>query len=334
MDETPTRLNDPRCVVNCAAYTAAGERRDIDLDAISDVLAVDDGSFVWVGLYEPGAKILAKLQEEFDLHPLAVEDAQNAHQRPKVEAYGTSLFIAVHTAQTVDDGIRFGETHIFVGPRYIVTVRHGASSSYAPARARLERETELIVHGPGAALYAVLDLITDNLIPIVDEFSRMLGELEQDIFAEEFRKDTVLRLYSLKRELTRLRMAVAPLQDILSHLIRTRTAIVDEHIQPYLRDVHDHVVRIDSSTETLREMLTAAVGVNLSLVTVQQGEVVKRLGAWAALLAAPTLIASWYGMNFEHMPELAGRWSYAGLVVVVAAVCLGLYWKFKKARWL
>lgn len=322
------------CVINCAAYSATGERRDIDIEQISDVLAIDDGSFVWVGLYEPGPSVLAKMQEEFGLHPLAVEDAHNAHQRPKFETYGDSLFIAVHTAQAIDGHIRFGETHIFLGPRYVVTVRHGASTSYAPARARLEGERHLLVHGTGAALYAVLDLIVDHLMPIVDEFNRLLGELETDIFAEDFRKDTVLRLYLLKRELTQLRMAVAPLQDILSHLTRAATPLVHPAIQPYLRDVLDHAIRIESSTETLREMVTAAVGVNLSLVTVQQGEVVKRLGAWAALLAAPTLIASWYGMNFQYMPELAGRWSYPVLLVVVAAVCAWLYWKFKKVRWL
>lgn len=321
-------------VVNCAAYDARGVRRDIDIEQISDVLADADGGFVWVGLYEPGAALLAKLQEEFGLHPLAVEDAHNAHQRPKFETYGESLFIAVHTAQAVDGTIRFGETHIFVGPRYIVTVRHGASSSYAPARARLERETGLLVHGPGAALYAVLDLIVDNFMPIVDEYDRLLGELEKDIFAADFRKETVQRLYALKRDLTQLRMAVAPLQDIVSHLTRAPSPLVDDIIRPYLRDVLDHVIRLESSTETLREMLTAAVSVNLSLVTVQQGEIVKRLGAWASLLAAPTLVASWYGMNFEHMPELHGRWSYYVLIASMAAVCLVLYWKFKKARWL
>ncbi|HEY4581785.1 MAG TPA: magnesium/cobalt transporter CorA [Lysobacter sp.] len=323
-----------RSVINCAAYTAQGERVDIDLERISDVLAVDDGSFVWVGLYEPGAAVLATLQEEFGLHPLAVEDAQNAHQRPKFEGYGDSMFIAVHTASASDGTIRFGETHIFVGPRYIVTVRHGASASYAPARARLERERAMLLHGPGAALYAVLDLIVDNFMPIVDEYDRLLGELEKDIFAAEFRKGTIERLYWLKRDLTELRMAVAPLQDIVSHLARAPSPLVDAAIQPYLRDVLDHAIRIDSSTETLREMLTAAMSVNLSLVTVQQGEIVKRLGAWASLLAAPTLVASWYGMNFEHMPELHGRWSYFALIGAMAAVCGLLYWKFKKARWL
>ncbi|WP_430537914.1 magnesium/cobalt transporter CorA [Agrilutibacter niabensis] len=331
------RMKDPtlpQCVVNCVAYDRDGQRRDVSLDAISDVLAVDDGSFVWVGLYEPDESVLDKLQEEFGLHDLAVEDAHNAHQRPKIEAYGNSLFIAIHTAQTVDSHIRFGETHIFVGPRYLVTVRHGASSSYAPARARMERETDMMKHGPGAALYAVLDMVVDNYTPIIDEFNQELNELEQDVFAEAFRKDTVQKLYDLKRELTRLRMAASPLQDILGQLMRARTTLIDEEIQLYFRDVHDHTVRLNESTDTLREMLTAAMTVNLSLVTVQQGETVKRLGAWAALLAAPTLIASWYGMNFTHMPELAGRHSYWILIGVVVVTCAVLYAMFKRAKWL
>lgn len=330
-------MNDqraPPCVVNCAVYSAAGERRDISLDAISDALAVDDGSFVWVGLYEPSEDLLDKLQEEFGLHDLAVEDAHNPHQRPKVETYGNSQFIAVHTAQTVNEVIRFGETHLFVGPRYLVTVRHGASRSYAAARSRMEREPELLMHGPGAALYAVLDMVVDDYMPIIDEFSQSLNALEKRIFAEDFHKATVHKLYELKRELTRLRMAVAPLQDTLGQLARARNGIIDEEIQLYFRDVHDHAVRINESVDTLREMLTAAVSVNLALVTVRQGEIVKRLGAWAALLAAPTLVASWYGMNFIHMPELQGRWSYAVLLVGVLVVCLMLYRMFKRARWL
>ncbi|HEY0662464.1 MAG TPA: magnesium/cobalt transporter CorA [Lysobacter sp.] len=324
----------PQCVINAAAYSREGTRRDISLDAISDVLAIDDGSFVWVGLYEPDESILDKLQEEFGLHDLAVEDAHNAHQRPKIEAYGNSLFIAVHTAQSIDSHIRFGETHLFVGPRYLVTVRHGASTSYAPARARLEREPDGLTHGPAAALYVVLDLIVDNFAPIVDEFSHELNELEQDVFAEDFRKGTVEKLYDLKRELTRLRMAVAPLQDILGQLARSRSSLIDEESQLYFRDVHDHAVRINETTDTLREMLTAAMSVNLSLVTIRQGEVVKRLAGWAGLLAAPTLIASWYGMNFVHMPELAGKYSYFIVIGVTALVCVGLFVLLRRAKWL
>ena len=324
----------PACVINCAVYDRHGRRKDISLDAISDALAIDDGSFVWVGLYEPEDALLDKLQEEFGLHDLAVEDAQHAHQRPKIEAYGNSLFVAVHTAQTVDNRIRFGETHAFLGPRYLVTVRHGASLSYAPVRGRVEREPDLLALGPAYGLYAVLDFIVDNYLPIVSDFRDALNELEHDIFAETFRRDTIVKLYELKRELTQLRLAVAPMQDILAQLTRMHGSLVPDEVRLYFRDVLDHAMRVNESTDTLREMLTAAMSVNLSLVTVNQGEVVKKLAGWAALLAAPTMIASWYGMNFEHMPELHGRHSYWILIGVVVVVVFGLYRYLRKVRWL
>jgi magnesium transporter len=324
----------PACVVNAAIYNAAGKLRNISLDEISDVLASDDRDFVWVGLYEPEDAILDKLQEEFGLHDLAIEDAQNAHQRPKVEAYGNSLFVAVNTAQVVDEHIRYGETHAFLGPRYLVTVRHGASLSYAPVRARVEREPDLLELGPSYALYAVLDSVVDNYLPIVDEFKETLLKLEKDIFTETFSRDIVKRLYDLKRELTYMRLAVTPLQDVLSQLVRTQNPLIAEEVHLYFRDVLDHSVRTNETIDALREMLGTALGVNQSLVTLSQGEVVKRLAGWAALLAAPTLVASWYGMNFKHMPELGGRYSYYILIGALAIGCLGLYRYLKKVRWL
>ena len=324
----------PTCVINCAAYDRNGQRRDITLDQISDVLAVDDGSFVWVGMYAPEPALLDKLQEEFGLHDLAIEDAQHAHQRPKIEAYGESLFVVMHTAQVVDGHIRFGETYAFLGSRYLVTVRHGASLSYAPVRARVEREPELLALGPTYGLYAVLDFVVDQYLPIVTEFRDELNRLEQDIFAETYRRDVILKLYDLKRELTQLRLAVSPLQDILAQLTRMHGDLVPKEVRPYFRDVLDHAMRVNESTDTMREMLTAAMSVNLSLVTINQGEVVKKLAGWAALLAAPTLITSWYGMNFQNMPELRGRYSYFILIGVVAVVCLGLYRYLRKVRWL
>ncbi|MBW8368947.1 MAG: magnesium and cobalt transport protein CorA [Arenimonas sp.] len=324
----------PASVINCAAYTRDGKRLDIALDQVSDVLAVDDGTWVWVGLHEPDEALLDQLQEEFDLHDLAVEDAHHAHQRPKIEAYGNSLFIAVHTAQAVQGQVAFGETHVFMGPRYLLTVRHGASLTYAPVRARCEREPEQLAMGPSFGLYAVLDFIVDNYLPIVDEFREKLNGLEKDIFAESFSRHTVIKLYELKRELTRLRLAVAPMQDITGQLTRVHTNMVGEEMRLYFRDVFDHTLRVNDATDTLREMLTAAMSVNLALVTVAQGEVVKRLAGWAGLLAAPTLIASWYGMNFRFMPELAGRYSYLALVGVTVAIVAGLFIVLRRAKWI
>ena len=330
----PTDIRVPACVINCAAYDREGLRRDISMDAISDVLAVDDGSFVWVGLYEPEDALLDKLQEEFSLHDLAIEDAQNAHQRPKLETYGNSLFIAAHTAHQVDGHVRFGETHVFAGPRFLITVRHGASLSFAPVRQRLERDPEMLALGPSVALHAVLDFIVDNYQPIASEFEDELDALEHDVFAESYHRGTIKRLYELRKELTKMRMAVAPMQDILSQLMRAPAFSIPDEVKPYFRDVHDHAVRVGDTIDTLREMVAAAMNVNLSLVTVAQGEIVKRLAGWAGLLAGPTLIASWYGMNFEHMPELHGRYSYWVLIGVMALFCVALYRYLRKVRWL
>jgi magnesium transporter len=322
-------------VRNLAAYGLDGRRlREITLEQISDALDDPAVGFVWVGLYAPDGPLLLKMQEEFGLHPLAVEDALNAHQRPKIELYGESLFLVLQTAQAVKGHIAFGETHVFVGPRYLLTVRHGASLSFTPARERCERNTELMKLGPSYGMYAVLDSVVDNYFPIVEEFQSELNELEKDIFAETYSRDTIHRLYELKRDLTQMRLAVSPMQDMLNQLMSFHPTLVREEVRLYLRDVYDHVIRVNEATDTMREMLTAAMSVNLSLVTVAQGEIVKRLAGWAALLAAPTLLTSWYGMNFHHMPELDGRYSYWIMIAVTIAICVGLYKVLRRARWL
>ena len=329
---------DPTCtdpmLVNCVAYGADGRRlRTITVEEISDVLETAD-QWVWVGLHEPDEDLLEKLRGEFGLHELAVEDAHNAHQRPKIEVYGDSLFIVAHTAQVVNGTIAFGETHVFMGRRYIVTVRHGASLSYASARRGCEQAPELLTLGPSYSLYAVLDFIVDNFFPIVREFQNELQELEEEVFQDTFRRETIKRLYGLKKELVTLRLAIAPLQDIVNQLTRQFQGLIRDEVRPYFRDVYDHAARINESTDTMREMLTAALSVNLALVTVAQGEVVKRLAGWAALLAAPTLLASWYGMNFHHMPELDKPWAYPAMIAITAGICGALYWVLRRAKWL
>ncbi len=321
-------------VVNCVAYTMDGRRLpDITIEEISDVLKRDD-TFVWVGLHEPDEELLLKLQEEFELHDLAIEDAHHAHQRPKIEVYGDSLFVALHTAQFVAGKIEFGETHIFVGQRYLVTVRHGASLSYAPARGRCEKEPDLLSYGPSYGLYAVMDFIVDNFMPIVREFETELAELEQDIFDGSYKRETIERLYDLKKQLVTLRLAVSPIQDITNQLVRFHPTLIKDDVRPYFRDVFDHSMRVKEASDTMSEMLTAAMSVNLAMVTVGQGEVVKRLAGWAGLLGIPTLMASWYGMNFKHMPELPGEYSYYaffGLTLCVVGVTFAI---LRKAKWL
>jgi magnesium transporter len=329
---TPTSTTMIR---NLASYDREGRRqRDISLEAISDALANPDVGFVWVGLYEPDEPLLLKMQEEFNLHPLAVEDALKAHQRPKIELYGDSLFLVLQTAQVIKGHIQFGETHVFIGPRYLLTVRHGASLPFNAARERCEKNTDLIQLGPSYGLYAVLDSVVDNYFPIVEEFKQELNELEKDIFAEDYRRETIHRLYELKRDVTELRLAVSPLQDMLNQLMQFHPTLIRDEVRLYLRDVFDHVVRVNEANDTMREMLTAAMSVNLSLVTVAQGEIVKRLAGWAALLAAPTLLTSWYGMNFEHMPELHTRHGYWVIIAATVTLCVGLWALLKRAKWL
>jgi magnesium transporter len=321
-------------VVNCVAYRNNGTRlRDIHIDDISEALKEPD-TFVWVGLHEPDESLLLKLQQEFDLHDLAIEDAQQAHQRTKIENYGDSLFIVVQTAQLISGHIAFGETHIFLGHRYLITVRHGASLSYIPARHACEKNPELLAYGPSYGLYGVLDFIVDNLLPIVRDFREELQTLENDIFTDTFKRDTVRRLYDMQRDLMTLRLAAAPMQDVISQLVRLHPDLIPSELRVYFRDVYDHVFRVNESISAMREMLAAAINVNLSLVTFGQNEVMKKLAGWAAMLAAPTLITSWYGMNFTHMPELAKPWAYPTIMVVVACLVITIYIALKRAKWL
>jgi magnesium transporter len=325
---------EKQMVINCIAYRKDGSRiGDITLDEISDTLAQPD-TFVWVGLHEPDEALLLKLQEEFCLHDLAIEDAHTAHQRTKIETYGESLFLVVQTAQQIDGNLAFGETHIFLGPRYLVSVRHGASLSYAPARRACEHTPELMAYGPSYALYSILDFIVDNLLPIVRAYREELQQLEKDIFTETFKRRTVRRLYNMQRDLMTLRLAVAPMQDIISQLTRLHPDLIPKELRAYFRDVYDHVFRVNEAISAMREMLAAAINVNLSLVTFGQNEVMKKLAGWAAMLAAPTLITSWYGMNFTHMPELTQPWAYPVVIGVVVIVVGGLFIGLKRAKWL
>jgi magnesium transporter len=320
-------------VVNCAAYADGCKVADVAVEDISEVLK-EERQFVWIGLHEPSPELLRTIQREFGLHDLAVEDAQHAHQRPKLEEYGESLFLVLRTAQMVDGQMEFGETHVFVGPRYVVTVRHGASLSYAEVRARCESTPHLLRKGPGFVLYAIMDFVVDQYFPIVDGLEDELERLEEEIFGGTFSRETTERIYSLKRDLVGLKRAVSPLVDVCNRLVRFDRALVPEDTRLYFRDVYDHVIRINDTVDNLRELLTTALEANLSLVSVRQNEVMKQLAAWAAILAVPTAIAGIYGMNFEFMPELRWRYGYAAVLAAIAATCGLLYARFKRAGWL
>jgi magnesium transporter len=289
-------------VVNCVAYAGGCRVADVAIENISEVLKLSD-QFVWIGLYEPGPELLQKVKEEFGLHELAIEDALLAHQRPKLERYGDSFFMALRTAQMNREkkAAEFGETHLFVGPRYIVSVRHGASLSYAPVRARCETNPRLLKMGPGFVLYAIMDFIVDQYFPVVDELESELQRLEEAIFGDQFSRDTTEAIYNLKRSLLELKRAVSPLIDICNRLVRFDIDLVPEEVRPYVRDVYDHSVRINETVDSLRELLTSALEANLSLIAVAQNDSMKQLAAWAAIIAVPTMIAGVYALNYQHL---------------------------------
>ncbi|OGA51626.1 MAG: magnesium and cobalt transport protein CorA [Betaproteobacteria bacterium RIFCSPLOWO2_12_FULL_62_13] len=320
-------------IVNCAAYSEGRRVGDIAISEISETLARAD-TCVWLGLHEPDEKLMKQVQEEFGLHDLAVEDAHRAHQRPKLETYGDSLFVVLHTAQLWEGDIHFGETHIFVGPRYVVTVRHGPSAPYTQVRTRCESTPELLAKGPGFVLYALMDFVVDHYMPIVESFEDELESLEDAIFVRSGARKTTERIYDLKRELVKLRRALAPVAEMCHTLNRSATGLILEDTHPYFRDIGDHVARMLESVEQMRELLTTALQVNLSLASIGQSEVMKRLAGWAALLAVPTLVASLYGMNFEYMPELEWAYGYPIVVGVTLIACLLLYRRLKRAEWL
>ena len=322
-------------IVNCAAYAGGRRVADVRIEDISEVLKQPD-RFLWIGLHEPEEDLLRKVQQEFRLHDLAVEDALRAHQRPKLEIYGDSLFIVLRTAQLNREARRidFGETHFFVGPRYIVSVRHGASLSYAEVRARCEATPHLLDKGPGFVLHALMDFIVDQYFPIVDALEDELQALEKEIFVEAFSRETTTRIYHLQRDLVEVKRAVSPLVDICNRLIRFDIQLIPEDTRPYFRDVYDHVIRINEMVDTLRELLTTALEANLSLVAVAQNEVMKKLTGWAAIIAVPTMVAGIYGMNFKFMPELDWRFGYPLVMAVTFAICGILYVNFKRSGWL
>jgi magnesium transporter len=321
-------------IVNCVAYADGCRTGDVAVDDISEVLKVE-GQFVWIGLYEPSETLLRKVQGEFGLHDLAIEDALRAHQRPKLEEYGNCLFVVLRTAQLgPDHQLELGETHIFIGPSYVVSVRHGPSRSYAEVRKRVESAPQLLKKGPGAVLYAIMDFVVDQYFPVVDALEDDLDELEAAIFEGSVSRVVTERIYNLKRDLLVLKRAVSPLIEVCNRLVRYDASLIPEDTRPYFRDVYDHVIRINETIDTVRELLASALEANLALISIGQNEVAKKLAGWAAILAVPTMVAGIYGMNFHYMPELGWRYGYPLVLAFTAATCVTLWTRFRRAGWL
>ena len=322
-------------VINCASYAQGVRVANVVIADISEELKHED-RFVWVGLFEPDEKLLREIQEEFGLHDLAIEDAHDAHQRPKLEQYGSCLFVVLRTAHLASQSqhVEFGETHVFVGQRFVVSVRHGSLQSHVGLRARCEASQHLLAKGPGFVLYALMDFVVDQYFPLLEALEEKVVELEEVVLDEKFIQQTTSRIYHLKRELLSIKRAVSPLVDICARLMRFDLDLLPEDTKPYFRDVYDHALRINEMADTLREVLATALDANLSIISVSQNKDTKRLAAWAAIIAAPTAIAGIYGMNFEFMPELGWRYGYPLTVGAIAVVCSGLWLGFKRSGWL
>jgi len=322
-------------IVDCAVYER-GQRRPGDLaleDAFEAARAKD--ALVWIGLHTPTAEEFDSVRQEFELHELAVEDAVKAHQRPKLELYGDSLFLVLKTARysVPERSVEFGEILVFIGDRFVISVRHGDASPLAALRRELEHRPELLRCGPGAVLHAIVDRVVDDYQPVIEALDDEIGQLEASVFSES-RENPAERIYKLTRETLAFHRAVAPLVEPLDRLAGEEFSSVDESVRAFFRDVFDHTVRVEDEIEAFRQLLTGMLEANLTQVSVRQNEDMRRISAWVAIIAVPTMIAGVYGMNFEHMPELEWTYGYPLAIALMGAICTILYRRFRRAGWL
>ena len=321
-------------LINSAVYEDGRIVCEPGLEGVSEALARQSG-FVWIALKDPSDAELDLLQRELALPPLAVEDARKGQQRPKLEEYGDMLFAAMHLLEQGPDGLEVGEVHVFVGARFIVSVRHRSAQGFLGVRGRAEREPELLRQGPGYVFYALMDAVVDRYFPLIDAIEAELEQLEATMFQPRpDRQEVVQRLFGLKQRLATLRHAVTPALEVASKLHGGRVPSACKTMQDYFRDVYDHLVRIQASIDAARETIIAATQVNLTLVTIDESLVTKRLAAWAAIFAASTALAGIWGMNFDSMPELKWAYGYPMALAAIVLVSGALYWRFKRLKWL
>jgi magnesium transporter len=323
-------------IVDCAS-DEDGERRQGDLDVSEAARAAcdDTPAFVWLGAHEPTAEEFDAVRREFDLHELAVEDAIEAHERPKLEVYGETLFVVLKTVRYIDseEVIRSGEIMLFVNPTFVITVRHGEGSDLHPVREAVEKRPDLLRCGPGAVLHAVIDRVVDDYEPAVQGLEIDIQQVEEQVFSEDS-SNAAQRIYRLEREVLELQRAVRPLAAPVDRLARGHFDLISPEMRDYFRDVHDHLLRVASRVEGFRDLLGTALQANLTQVTVRQNADMRRISAWVAILAVPTMIAGIYGMNFEHMPELSWEYGYPAVLAVILIICGALYRGFRRAGWL
>ena len=322
-------------ILDCAVY-AGGKRLDGEVKLEQAYEACRrDGSFAWIGLHEPTPQEFDSIKREFSLHDLAVEDAIKAHQRPKLEVYDDMIFLVLKTARYADPAevVDLGEIAVFMGDEFVITVRHGEATSLAGVRQQLERDPDLLKCGTGAVLHAIVDRVVDDYLPALDGLRQDIEEVEAEVFSPT-RGNPAERIYKLKREVIEFDRAASPLVEPVDRLARGVYDVVHPEVRTYFRDVNDHLIRVHEQLDGMRELLTSVLQANLAQVTVRQNEDVRKISAWVAILAVPTMIAGVYGMNFEHMPELEWNLGYPAVLLVMAVICTSLWRYFKKAGWL
>jgi magnesium transporter len=323
-------------LINCVAYEEGSKLADIPVADISEYVS-RPGCFVWVALQDATPAELDEMGEEFGLHELAIEDARNGHQRPKIEEYGDSLFVVLHLLEPDPDnanGFLVGELDVFVGPNFVLSVRNRSRLGFLGVRARCEREPVLLRNGAGFVLYALMDAVVDRYFPVIEALEDELELIEKQIFSGTVPRASIQRLYELKQRAMVLRHAVAPLLEGSGKLHGGRVPQVCLGTRDYFRDVGDHLVRINASIDAMRDTIGTAIQVNLSMVTINDGEVTKRLAAWAAIFGVCTAFAGIWGMNFEHMPELKWHYGYAAALAAILAAGSFTYWRFRRAGWI
>ena len=322
-------------IVDCAVYEDGrrqGERLDLR-DAYEACRT--DGSFVWIGLHDPSPAEFDSVAREFDLHELAAEDSTKPHQRPKLEVYDDTLFMVLKTASydEATETVGIGQIMLFVASSFVITVRHGPQADLRGVRAGIESRQDLLRCGTGAVLHAIVDRVVDDYQPVLTGVDDDIEELESEVFSPE-RTNPTERIYKLQREVLQLHRATAPLIEPLRRLSEGHFAAVHDELRPYFRDVHDHALRTNDQVEGFRDLLHGVLEANLAQVSVRQNDDVRRISAWVAIIAVPTMLAGIYGMNFEHMPELEWTLGYPAVLVLMLAVCSGLYAYFKRSGWL
>lgn len=323
-------------LINCVAYEKGSKLADIAVADISEYIARPD-CFVWVALSDATSAELDEMRAEFNLHELAVEDASHGHQRPKIEEYGQSLFAVMHLLEpdTAQPGqFNLGEVDVFTGSNYVLSVRNRSKQGFLGVRDRCEKEPELLKHGSGFVLYALMDAVVDRYFPIIEALEAELEAVELQIFTQRAARESIKQLYGLKQRVMTLKHAVAPLLEAVSKLHGGRVPQVCAGSQDYFRDVADHLVRINGLIEGMRDTIATAMQVNLSLVTIDESEVTKRLAAWASIFAICTAFVGIWGMNFEHMPELKWQYGYPVALLLIVCVCSYVYYRFRRAGWL